>query len=75
MDNRIEIRICAGCGEEFNFTFGTSKPTSTFWRPHSANDSDEMYFISNSEAVEMGIKIWDENRDEMISKGITRLTR
>jgi hypothetical protein len=41
-----------------------------------ANGSNEMYFITNSEALEMGINIWDENRDQMVlSKGVTRFTR
>ena len=41
-----------------------------------ANGSNEMYFISNSEALEMGINIWDENRDQMVlSERVTRFTR
>jgi len=37
--------------------------------------SDELYFISNSEALETGINVWDEDRKEMVySENVERFT-
>jgi hypothetical protein len=45
--------------------------------PHSflinalSKKSDELYFISNSEALETGINVWDEERSEMVYSKIS----